>query len=260
MEIIACTNKATIYRDLDGSIAKQYHTADAAERVLQDQWSLGQISKAMKNGKDAEGWLYTAVQPLRAEPSSGTIWMERAPGQALSTLAPSALLDAEYHVGIWLARYHNHLLRESDEGLIFTDMGVHNIFVDTAGKIVTAFDPGRNWGEIGNRYQDVIQHVYSLAVVLLLRGRGRAGAIRSFLYGYASTTGKPIGVRAYATALGRETRRQWAAYGLKSKPKQLAYAAGTVLLAPLFAIYVPGVLACARKRVALPRPRERAGA
>jgi hypothetical protein len=110
---------------------------------------------------------------------------------------------------------------------------------------VTGFDPGTNWGNIGNRYQDVIQHVHSLVVVLILRRRGSLRAIRSFLHGYASASGMRISARAYATALRREARRQWAAYGSKSKLKQLAFAAGSLLLVPLFAIYVPGVLACA---------------
>jgi hypothetical protein len=146
-------------------------------------------------------------------------------------------------VGVWLAAYHNRLLGEADEGLIFTDMGVHNFFVDLAGKVVTGFDPGNNWGNVGNRYQDVIQHVYSLLVVLLLRRRGSLRAIKSFLHGYASASGMRMPVKAYATALRREARRQWTAYGSKSKRKQLAFAAGSVLLVPLFAIHVPGVLA-----------------
>ena len=41
MEIIARTNKATVYLDAGGSVAKQYHTTDAAERVIEDQRSLG---------------------------------------------------------------------------------------------------------------------------------------------------------------------------------------------------------------------------
>lgn len=242
MEIIARTNKATVYKDVDGSIAKQYHTIDAAQRVLQDERSLGHLSQVLADSRDADGWRYTVVRPLRADPSSGTIWLERACGHKASTLAAAALLDAEYRVGIWLATYHNRLLGEADNGLIFADVTVHNIFVDLAGKVVTGSDPGSNWGSVGNRYQDVIHHVYSL-VVLLLRRRGSPRAIRSFLRGYVSAAQTRITAGAYATALRIEARRQWTAYGAKSKPKQLAFAAGSVLLVPIFAIYVPAVLA-----------------
>jgi hypothetical protein len=243
MEIIARTNKATVYLDVGGSVAKQYHTIDAAERVIEDQRSLGHLSEALANVRDAEGWRYAVVRPLRSDPSSGTIWLERAPGQAVFTLAPNEVADAEYRVGVWLAAYHDHLLGETDEGLIFSDVSVHNIFVDLAGKAVTAFDPGSNWGDAGNRYQDVVQHVYSLLVALLLRRRRPLRPIRSFLHGYASATPRRMAARAYVTALGRETHRQWTQYGLKSKPKQLAFAAASILLVPFFAVYVPGVLA-----------------
>lgn len=245
MAIIARTNKATIYQDVDGSVVKQYHTHDAAERVLKDERSLGYVSDALTNGRDPDGWRYGVVRPLRADPSSGTIWLEAAPGKAVFSLGTSALLDAEYRVGIWLATYHNRLLGDAEEGLIFADATVHNIFVDPAGKVVTAFDPGSNWGKVGNRYQDVIYHVYSLVVVLLLGRRGSLRSIRSFLAGYASATGTSITARAYTTALCREARRQWAAYGVKSKLKQSAFAAGSLVLVPIFAVYVPLVLASA---------------
>jgi hypothetical protein len=240
--IIARTNKATLYQDVDGSIAKQYHTIDAVERILQDERSLGHLWNALANGRDADGWRYTVARPLRVDPASRTIWLELAPGQAPLTLATGALLDAEYHVGIWLATYHNRLLGEADEGVIFADASVHNIFVDPVGKVVTGFDPGSNWGNVGSRYQDVICHAYSLIVALLQRRRGPLRAVRSFLHGYGSATGVRMTPRAYAVALGRQARRQWIQYG-KSKPKQFAFAAGSLLLAPLFTIYVPGVLA-----------------
>jgi hypothetical protein len=244
MEIIARTHQAIVYQDVDGSVAKRYHTIDAAKRVLKDERSLGYLWKALGTDRDTAGWRYTVVRPLRADPSSGTIWLERAPGQPVFTLPASALLDAEYHVGIWLAAYHNRLLGEADEGLIFADTNVQNILVDVADKVVTGLDPGFHWGDVGNRYQDVIRHVWTLVVARLLRGRGSLEAVRLFLHGYASATAKrSMTARAYVTALGREARRLWTAYGLRSKPRQLAFAASSLLLVPLFVIYVPGVLA-----------------
>jgi hypothetical protein len=243
MKIIARTHQAIVYEDVDGSVAKQYHTIDAAKRVIEDQRSLGHLWEALGTDRDTEVWRYTVVRPVRADPSSGTIWLERAPGQAVFALAPNALLDAEYHVGIWLAAYHNRLLGEADEGLIFADTNVHNILVEVAGKVVTGLDPGSHWGDLGNRYEDLIRHVYSLVVALLLRRRLPLRAVRSFLDGYASATETRMNARAYVTALGAEVRRLWTHYGSKSKPKRLAFAAGSILLVPLFTIYVPGVLA-----------------
>jgi hypothetical protein len=243
MKIIACTYQAVIYQDVDGSVAKKYHTIDAAKRVLNDQRSLGHLSQALGTDRDAQGWRYAVVRPLRSDPSSGTIWLELAPGQAVFALPANALLDAEYHVGVWLAAYHNRLLGESDEGLIFADTNVHNFLVEVADKVVTGLDPGSHWGEVGNRYDDVIRHVYSLVVALLLRRRLPLRAVRSFLDGYASATKTRMNARAYATALGGAVPRLWKFYGSKSRPKQLAFAAVSILLAPLFAVYVPGILA-----------------
>jgi tRNA A-37 threonylcarbamoyl transferase component Bud32 len=248
MEIIVRTNKATVYKAADGSVAKQYHTVDATERALEDARSLGHISEALAKVNDGEGWRYTVVRPLRVNASSGTIWLAWAPGQAVFTFDAEALGRAEYHVGRWLAKYHKCLLGETDEGLIFWDMTVHNILVDFSEKVVTGFDPGSNWGSVGNRYQDLIYHIYSLVVALLLRRRaGSLRAIRSFLQGYGCATAQRMDVTAYATALRKEARRQWNDYGMKSKLKQLAFGAGGILLLPLFAIYIPAVLARAMK-------------
>ena len=81
-----------------------------------------------------------------------------------------------------------------------------------------------------------------LIVVLLQRRLGPMQAVRAFLRGYGASAEVHISAGAYAMGLWREARRTWAHYGLRSKPKQLLFAAGIVLLAPLFAIYVPAVL------------------
>ena len=241
--IIARTNKAIVYEDTDGSVAKRYHTVDAVERVRQDERSLGQVWQALTHERDADGWQYTVTRPLRVDVSSGTIWLERAPGQAVFALPSNALLDAEYRVGIWLATYHNRLLGEADKGVIYADTNVNNILIDPVDKIVAGLDPGSEWGHVGSRYEDVIRHAYSLIVALLQRRRGSLPAVRSFLQGYASATLGRMSTKTYAAALGKEARRRWRHYGAKSRRKQLAYAAGTVLLAPFFAFYVPRVLA-----------------
>lgn len=239
-EVLAITNKAIVY-DMGDLVAKRYRTQDAADRVRQDQQSLGQMWLAFGQSR-VSGWLYTVAKPIRADYTTNTIWLEKAPGQTIFMLPEHQAVIAEYHVGVWLATYHNRVFGDSVEGQIFADTNVSNILIDPVGMTIVGLDPGSGWGRKGYRYEDIIRHIYSLIVQLRYHRRKTLPAVRAFLQGYISTASGTLDEKAYVISLGREITRQWARYGEKSKRKQLAFIAGGVLLAPLFTIYVPSIL------------------
>ena len=126
--LIARTDKADLYRLPGDRVLKRYFTKNAVERVMQDHYSMSHINGAFAETRH-DGWSYRPVKLLWLSLDRRAICMELAFGHEVLSVPGSRLNDAEYHCGIWLAHYHNAVLNGKSRGLIYTDLGVHNVLI-----------------------------------------------------------------------------------------------------------------------------------
>lgn len=225
----------------DGSVLKRYTTGNAEERIVQDRRSLVGIAERFRE-VHRHGWRYRVVRFLRTGDDERTFYMEFAPGQSVARTPRSQLRTAEFHCGIWLALYHNTMLDDMHEGLIFSDVGVHNLLVDPGQKVVTAIDPGMQWGRRGFSYEDLVQHLHSVFSVLVLRRRVAPSVILSCLDGYRRAIRAPFSPSAYYRGLSREIKRTIRAYGHQSLPKLAALLLVLAMLSGFYLFALPALL------------------
>lgn len=239
--LITRTDKADLYRLPGDRVLKRYFTSNAVERVKQDQYSMSHINGAFAEARH-DGWSYRPVKLLWLSLDRRSICMELASGQKVLSVPSSRLNDAEYHCGIWLAHYHNAVLNGKSRGLIYTDLGVHNVLIDFDRKSVTAIDPGMRWGETGYAYEDLVQHVDSLLTVMVLKRKAPFSAIISFLKGYSEASKAKPSLRVYYKGLVRELVRQTRDYATKSRLKCAAFVVIVIGLFPLYVFVMPVAL------------------
>jgi hypothetical protein len=240
-KLIERTNKAELYRLPNGSVLKQYFTKNAVNRVMQDQRSLLYIQENFGEVY-YEGWLYRIVKLLWVATDGKSFCMEFVPGWVLSEIPKSKTKESEYHCGVWMALYHNKVLNGNTEGLIYTDFGAHNIILDFEQKSVTAIDPGMIWGRSGYIYEDLVIHIHSVLVVLVVKGKAPFSAITSFLKGYALVKKAKLDLFIYYKSLCRELRRRFLAYATKSYVKCLFFLLLVGFLLPFYLFFIPGYL------------------
>lgn len=241
-KLIKRTNKAELLRLPDGSLLKRYFTKNAVDRVMHDQRGLLYIQENFGEVY-YKGWSYRIVKPFWVSTDGKSFCMEFVPGCELSELPKSRMKESEYHCGVWMALYHNKVLNGNTEGLIYTDFCVHNIFLDFEQKRVTAIDPGMTWGRSGYAYEDLVIHIYSVLVVLVLRRKAPFSAIISFLKGYALVKKAKLNLVIYYKSLYRDLRRQFLKYATKSYyVKCLLFLLLVGFLLPFYLLFIPGYL------------------
>lgn len=241
-KLIKRTNKGELLRLPDGSLLKRYFTKNAVDRVMHDQRGLLYIQENFGEVY-YKGWLYRIVKPLWVFTDGKSFCMEFVPGCVLSELPKSQMKKSEYHCGVWMALYHNKVLNGNREGFIYTDFCVHNIILDFEQKRVTAIDPGMTWGRSGYAYEDLVIHIYSVLVVLVVRRKTPFSAIISFLKGYALVRKAKLNLFIYYKSLYRELRRQFLAYATKSYyVKCLFFLLLVGFLLPFYLLFIPGYL------------------
>ncbi len=241
-KLIKRTNKADLYRLSDGSVLKQY-TAEknAMTTIKQDQYSLLSIEQYFGE-VHYKGWLYSAVKFLHLVPEREAICMEFVPGCALSEIPKSKINKAEYHCGIWLALYHNKVLNGSTKGLVYTDFTVNNIILNFEGQSVIALDPGWAWGRVDYIYRDLIRHILSILLTLVVRRKASFSTILSFLRGYVSVTKVKLNLVHYYKGLYLEMYQRGNYFAARSKVKFLSFLLITSVLSLFYLIFVPGYL------------------
>jgi hypothetical protein len=242
--LIKRTNKAELHRLPDGSILKRYVTPNGPLRARHDRRSLDQLQLAFGR-VDRHGWTYSVVRSLWADIDNAMVCMEMAPGQVISEQPASELCRAEYHAGVWLALYHERMLDGALHGRLYTDFTVHNVLIDWTKRSVTAIDPGMGFPRFGTAYEDIVKHIHSVVVGLVLRRRGPLASITSFLKGYTTTTTRKLQWWPYYRGLSREFVRQLRDYQNSSWPRFLLYPLVMLLLCPIYLGLVPARL-CVR--------------
>jgi hypothetical protein len=168
--------------------------------------------------------------------------MEHVSGCPLSAVPKSKMKIAEYRCGIWLALYHNKMLGGSPKGLIYTDLNAHNIILDFEQKRVTAIDPGMTWGRSGYIYEDVVKHINSVLMTLVLRRKSPCTAMMSFLRGYAEVIQLKLNLFLYYKGLYRELKRQFLNYSKQSYLKFVSFFLVVCALSPLYYVWIPSYL------------------
>jgi hypothetical protein len=236
--LIKRTNKAELFRLPDGSIVKHYITPDGSARVQYDQRSLLTLQSAF-GIQQHQGWIYRVVKPLWFSVERALVCMDLVPGRTISELPKAHWRESEYQAGVWLALYHNRLLDDEFLGPLYTDFTVHNVLVDTEQKSVTAIDPGMNWSRHGSGYEDIIKHLHSIIVGLIMRQRASLLTLHCFLKGYAHTTRHRPRCWAYYRSLLREACRQQRDYAKYSKLRWVFFPLVMLSLSPLYLAYVP---------------------
>jgi hypothetical protein len=240
--LIKRTNKAELYRLSDGSVLKQY-TAEknAMTTIMQDQYSLLSIEQYFGE-VHYEGWLYRAVKFLRLVPEREAICMEFVPGSALSEIPKTKINKAEYHCGVWLALYHNKVFDGTTQGLVYTDFTVNNIILDFEQQRVIALDPGWAWGRIDYLYRDLIRHILSILLTLVVRRKATFSTIMSFLRGYVSVTKVKFNFAHYYKGLYLEMVLRGNYFAARSLVKLLSFILITAVLSPFYLFVVPGYM------------------
>ena len=250
-ELLTRTNKAEFFRLADGSLLKQYlPNRKPVDKVLQDQRSLQYLEKHFGEVY-YEGWVYRTVKLLEMEVEQRTVRLEFVPGDVLSEVSKSKMKEAEYRCGIWLALYHNKVLGGLLDGLIYWDFNVHNVIVDFERRTVVAIDPGMSWGRKGYAYQDLVRHMHSALVTLVVKRKSPVLAVVSFLKGYALATQAKPNLASYYKGLWREIRRQFYLYARKSYVKLMLYPFVLGMTCAFYFCFVPGYLLlkdCERSR------------
>ena len=241
-KLIKRTNKAELYRLSDGSVLKQYtDKKNAVTTIMQDQYSLLSIQQRFGEVHH-EGWLYGVVKFLRLLTERQAICMEFVPGCLLLEMPKSKMNAAEYHCGVWLALYHNKVFNEGTKGLFYTDFTVNNIILDFEQKSVIALDPGWAWGQVGYIYQDLVRHILSILLTLVVRRKAPFSTILSFLRGYVSVTKVKLNLVHYYKALYRELSDQVYYHATRSHVKLLLFLLITSALSLFYLFFIPGYL------------------
>jgi hypothetical protein len=241
-KLIKRTNKAELLCLPDGSLLKRYFTKNAVDRVMHDQRGLLYIQENFGEVYH-RGWLYRIVKPLWVATDGKSFCMEFAPGCELAELPKSRMKEAEYHSGVWMALYHNRVLNGNKEGLIYTDFCVHNILLDFEQKRMTAIDPGMTWGRLGYAYEDLWIHIYSVLVVLVVRGKAPFSALISCLKGYALVREAKLDLASYFKSIFRDLRRQFLKYATNANYlKCLSFLLLVSFLFPFYLFLIPGYL------------------
>lgn len=241
-KLIKRTNKAELYRLSDGSVLKQYIAKkNAGTTIAQDQYSLLSIQQLFGEVHH-EGWLYSVVKFLRLVTERQAICMEFVPGYVLVEIPISKIKEAEYHCGVWLALYHNKVLKGDTKGLVYTDFTVKNIILDFERQSVIALDPGWAWGRVGYMYRDLIRHILSILLTLVVRRKAPFSTILSFLRGYVSVINAKLNFAHYYKALFQELWEQGYYYATRSHVKLLLFLLITSVLALYYFLFIPGYL------------------
>lgn len=239
--LIKRTNKAELWRLPDDVVVKRYFTMNAFERVLQDQRSLLHIEKVFGE-VSYQAWSYSCAKLLWLGLDRKSVGLEFVTGHVLVDVAKSRMREAEYHCGILMAQYHNKVLGDCNEGLIFTDFVAQNIIIDFPRQRVTVIDPGMTWGRLGNVYEDLVQHINSMLMVMVSRRKASLSDIVGFLDGFKTARKVEPELFGYYRGLARELRRQFLAYAEVSKWKCLAFSLVVCILSPFFLLVVPAKL------------------
>ena len=244
--LITRSKRAELFRQPDGSVLKRYFSNNAKDRVEHDQRSalylrdrFGEIGY--------EGWSYSTTWPLWFDPEAGAFCMEYVSGQPLSALPWAKMSEAEYHCGVWLAFYHNKVLSEDLEGLVYSDLNVHNVMIDLERKRVVAIDPGMEWGRSGHAYEDLVHHIHCVMAVLVARGKAPPTAPLEFLRGYRRVSRGSLNLRSYYKALKSELTRRFKRLRSSSTQRGLMFLGLTTLLAPVYLALVPAYLGWPRR-------------
>jgi hypothetical protein len=241
-KLIKRTNKAELYRLSDGSVLKQYTAKkNAMTTIMQEQYSLLSIEQHFGEVHH-EGWLYSAVKFLRLVPEREAICMEFVPGCTLLEMPESKINEAEYHCGIWLALYHNKVLNGGTKGLVYTDFTVNNIIINFEGQSVIALDPGWAWGQIGYMYRDLIRHILSILLTLVVTRKASFSAILSFLRGYVSVTEVKFNLGHYYKGLYLELYQRGNYFAARSKMKFVSFLLITSVLSLFYLFFIPTYL------------------
>lgn len=231
------TRKAELYRLSNGLLLKRYFTKKALQKACQDQRSLRYLNQHFGQ-VTYRGWLYRIVRYVGMSPDRKASCMEYVTGCVLAAIPKSKMKEAEFHCGIWLALYHNKVLKGNTDGLIFTDLNAHNIILDFEKNCVTAIDPGETWGRIGSIYEDLIKHINS-ALFLMVRRKAPPLAIIEFLSGYVSVNEAKLSLLSYYKGLCQELTRQFVAHTARSYSRSLLYLSSIVVLSFFYLFFVP---------------------
>lgn len=237
-EMLIRTDKAELYMMSESTLLKQYRTENARARVEQDVNSLEYLNRHFGE-IGFRGWRYSIVRLLSKTEDEEGIVMEFVEGRTLSSVSRAEANQAEYQCGLWMALYHNKMIPGGHEGLVYTDLNVHNVMIDSGRKTVTVLDPGMTWGRIGITYEDLIKHVNSTLFVLVLRGRFPVSSISYFLKGYCCAAVSKFRFRTYYRGLFSELRRELEDHSRRSLVRGALFGTSVVLLSPLYVLIVP---------------------
>ena len=240
--LIKRTNKADLYRLADGSVLKQYTSDENGLTTIQhDQFSLLSIEEYFGE-VHYDGWLYSAVKFLYLVPEREAICMEYVPGTTCVDLPKSKINEAEFHCGIWLSLYHNKVLNGDTKGFVFTDFTVNNIIINFEKQSVIALDPGWAWGQTRYMYRDLIRHILSIFLTLVVKRKASFSTILSFMKGYGSVNKTKFNVLHYYKGLYQELALRGNYFAARSKMKFVSFLLITVLLLLFYLIFIPGYL------------------
>lgn len=184
-ELLTTTNKARVWRNSDGTVTKEYFDA---ERARGEYGNLRELTSIVGGGRDVDGWSYRSVPVLGFDGESARVRMGFVPGASLADLLVKDR-SAGRHMGVWLALFHLNAGAGRESVHLYSDVSIHNFLVDVPGRVVTAIDPGLDFGRTGDPQVDVLMGASSL-LNHAIKIRTRPGRlVRPYLYGYQATVG-----------------------------------------------------------------------
>lgn len=135
--------------------------------------------------------MYKAVRIVEYDADNNKIIMEKVKGVNFSEIfleEPKYV----YHMGIWLAVFHNSVRLEENKLILYGDFNRVNFIIDKDNKEATAIDPGSYFGEIGYPEIDIMTTVYSLVVGNLRSMRSPYKITYNFIQAYDKQSDKKI--------------------------------------------------------------------
>lgn len=153
------TNKARLVFCDNNTVEKQFFELERAKKELE---SLNIVNSVFTE-ENIGGWLYKTVKVLSFNKDTSSIKMEEATGVPFSEILIYKP-EYSYHMGVWLALYHNNAYVKENRVKRFGDFSRSNFIIDKEKRIATAIDPGGGGGEVDFPEVDIVTGIYSLVL------------------------------------------------------------------------------------------------
>lgn len=239
MKQLTKTNKSILYLHDDGIVEKRYFTTNAEERVRKDQESITYIRDRFGINK-VRDWSLEMIDLYWISIDKKAIGIEYIQGQNIATLDGDEQLLAEELSGKWLALYHNKIITDDINGLIYSDLNMYNIIMDKNNMRIVVIDPGMRWGVTGHVYEDIVQHINSIISLCVQTRKNPISLIKEFIKGYASESKNiaQLKILDCFKAYIKESKRKIISIK-ENKFKKIMFLISSISILPIIVVYIP---------------------